>query len=262
MPWDDLLRARYPLPWLMTPAERLSLIALLHTLRPRCAIEVGTAAGGSLQVLADFSDRVFALDWRFAVPDAVRTQLSHVAFVEGDSHQTLPALMRRLHREGIPVGFVLIDGDHSYAGVKQDIEAVIAAPPLTTCYLVLHDSFNPEVRQGMRDAAWTSSPYVQSVELDFVQGWFHSQGIGPQREMWGGFALAILSPEPRVGTLTIQESLRPLFEQMVPVSAHPRQRWAKRWPRSARVVGLAETVLEDPAGAWRKATRRLGRPAQ
>ena len=42
----EIFQARYPLPAQMAIAERLAVIGLLETLRPECAIELGTASGG------------------------------------------------------------------------------------------------------------------------------------------------------------------------------------------------------------------------
>jgi hypothetical protein len=258
MQWDDVIIAKYPLPSQMAAAEQLSLIALLSAIRPSCAIEVGTAEGGSLQVLADLSTKVFALDRAFAIPERL-PRFANVEFVTGDSHETLPALMRQLHAERVPCPFILIDADHSADGVRRDIESVIPVAPLVKTYLVLHDSFNPECRRGMREAPWASSPYVHSVELDFVQGWFHCNGVGPQREMWGGFALAVLALEIRRGPLQIQEAQQPVFEQMYPISKHRREQWEKRWPRGANMFAHAELVLNDPATFSRKTVRWIGR---
>ena len=37
-------------------------------------------------------------------------------------------------------------------------------------FIAVHDSGNPECRRGISSASWASSPYVHSVELDFVPG--------------------------------------------------------------------------------------------
>ena len=115
--WDDAFKDKYPLRWHMAPAERLSLIALIDALRPNISIEVGTAQGGSLQVLAEYSKRVYALD--LEQPQGV-TPFPNVEHITGDSHETLPALLARLER----FDFALIDGDHSCNGVRRDIEAL------------------------------------------------------------------------------------------------------------------------------------------
>jgi hypothetical protein len=76
------------------------------------------------------------------------------------------------------------------------IEMIITYRLLQSLDVILHDSFNPECRQGMLEANWAMSPYVYSVEIDFVSGVFQSQ---PEhyREMWGGLAVAQLQPHER-----------------------------------------------------------------
>src|SRR5262245_44852936 len=60
--FGDLFGDRFPLPWQMSLAERFVLIATLEHLKPRVAIEIGSAGGGSLQVLAANATQVYALD--------------------------------------------------------------------------------------------------------------------------------------------------------------------------------------------------------
>jgi Methyltransferase domain len=249
--WSELVSRKYPLPWQMTPAERLALIALLNAIRPSCAIEVGVAGGGSLQVLSDLSERVYALD----IDPSVKIRLSsfpNVEFITGDSRQTFPALLDKLHAERVRFDFVLIDGDHSRHGVRCDIQSLLRYPPESTTYVVLHDSFNPACREGMRTAEWAKSPYVRSVELDFIQGWYctEAEGATMNRQMWGGFGLAILSPQRRVGGLEIKESQAPTFARMFDVSAHR--------PSSGRYRDFAHYPGDLARKAWRTVRRLLG----
>ena len=226
--WKNLFSSRYPLQWQMTPAERLALIGLVNAIHPARAIEVGTAQGGSLQVLADGAGRVHALDIDPTVTERL-SRFSNVEFIVGDSAETLPKLLARLHADGTPAEFVLIDGNHAYDGVKRDINAVLQYPPLSPTYVVMHDSFNPSCRRGIRDAGWAASPYVHSVELDFIQGWYHTPADGAHidKQMWGGFALAILSPERRTHVLEVKESQLPTFSRMYEISRH-RPSWTTR----------------------------------
>ena len=48
--------------WQMNDTERSALLALVSTLKPKCAIEVGVYKGGSLAILAAHSSKVYALD--------------------------------------------------------------------------------------------------------------------------------------------------------------------------------------------------------
>jgi hypothetical protein len=65
---------------------------------------------------------------------------------------------------------VLVDGDHSAEGVRKDIDHLLRLRPIVPLYVVMHDSFNPGCRRGLREADWAGCPYVHAVELDFVAG--------------------------------------------------------------------------------------------
>lgn len=225
MGWYSDFFARYPLPWKMTAAERFALIGLLDVVRPSCAIEIGSAQGGSLQVLSSVAAKVYSLDVDPTTPTRLG-QFPNVEFRIGDSRVTLPRLLGELRAAGTAYPFVLIDGDHRADGVRQDIASVLSVPPLTRTYVLMHDGFNPDCRLGIRTAGWEACPFVHEVELDFVQGWYHMPNDGTQlaHQMWAGFALAVLEPHVRGHQLTIGQSQRFTFERMAEVSAHGQQK--------------------------------------
>jgi hypothetical protein len=107
-----------------------------------------------------------------------------------------------LQSEAAGLGFVLVDCDHSREGVRRDIDALMAWRPTIPLFIVMHDSFNPECRAGLRTANWSANGYVEYVELDFVAG---SVSPTPQfrGELWGGLAVAKLAATPRPGPLEI-----------------------------------------------------------
>ena len=51
-----------PSHWQMTFGERAAIEGILAQLRPRVAIEIGTAEGGSLERIAHYSERVHSFD--------------------------------------------------------------------------------------------------------------------------------------------------------------------------------------------------------
>lgn len=188
--------------WLMSPAEQMAMIYLLENLRPKVAIEIGTRFGGSLQVLAKFSERVYSLDIDPEVPMRMGNRFPNVEYLIGDSQTTLPKLLKKLQSESAELSFVLVDGDHTSDGVRADINALLAFNPVVPLYIVMHDSLNPDCRQGLRTANWADSPYVQAVALDFVMG-----AVNPaphhRGELWGGLALGIVTPEARTGRMEV-----------------------------------------------------------
>ena len=131
----------------MQPGEQTALIALLAGLQPKVAIEVGSRYGGSMQVLHRFADRVISVDIDPTCRERLGGKYPKAEFVTGDSKATLPLLMERLTREGAELGFMLIDGDHSAAGVHADISSFLNYRPVCPLYVIMHDSFNPDVRR-------------------------------------------------------------------------------------------------------------------
>ena len=146
------------------------MIYLLERIRPKVAIEIGTRFGGSLQVIAQYSEQVYTLDIDPEVAERLKRRFPNVEYLIGPSDQTLPTLIDRLQREEAEVSFVLVDGDHTASGVRKDIDNILRLRPVVPIHLLMHDSMNRVVRQGLTSANWLGCPYVHRVELDFVPG--------------------------------------------------------------------------------------------
>ena len=201
--------------WMMSPAEQAALVFLLEHLRPKVAIEIGTRFGGSLQVLAQFCDRVYSLDVDPEVPQRLEGKYSNVEYLIGLSDQTLPPLIDRLQREGAELSFALVDGDHSTEGVRRDIDNLLRFRPTIPFYIIMHDSFMPCCRDGLKQANWSANPHIHAVELDFVPG-IVNPAPKFRNELCGGLALGILlgSSAFKCGTTGFSRSngsFRPLF---------------------------------------------------
>ena len=208
--------------WLMTDAERSALAALLSELRPECAIEIGTYKAGSLGIISRFCKQVYTLDIDPSFRDMYGERFPNVQFIVGKSDETLPPLLEKIQRLDEPLGFVLIDANHSEEGVRRDIENVLRYTPMRPLYIIMHDSFNPNCRRGMLMANWLSNPYVHMVEMDYVVGRFISKKEGDNyRGMWCGFALAILLPEPRDGNVLIHQNETLMFQTTYWHSIYP-----------------------------------------
>lgn len=205
--------------WQMQPGEQAALVALLSGLRPKVAIEIGSRYGGSMQVLHRHADRVISLDIDPTCRDRLGPQFPKAEFVTDDSKAALPPLMKRLANEGAEVGFMLIDGDHSAAGVRGDICGLLGYRPACPMFVLMHDSFNPSVREGIRTSPWADNPHVHAVELDYVPGVMVLDAEA-YREMWGGFALAVLLPEPRAVGLKVTARMDRLYRIVYRSSAH------------------------------------------
>jgi hypothetical protein len=212
----------FDLYWQMSSCERFALQSLLKRLQPALSLEIGTYQGGSLQVLSRFSQEVISVDIDPLVEQRLAGKFPNVRYVSGDSTQCLPQLVQELNERKQAVGFILVDGDHSTPGLRRDIEALLELEPRQRMVIIMHDSFNPACREGMRTANWAKSPYVRHVELDFIPGIYHHDAYdtAEARSMWGGFGLAVLEPGKRDGALKIAESQRGLHEAMKRVSRH------------------------------------------
>ena len=229
--------------WLMDPAEQAGLAYLLEHLRPKVAIEIGTGFGGSLQVLSRHCGHVYSLDVDPAIPRRLEGRFGNVEYIIGPSSRTLPPLIRRLQAEGAELGFALVDGDHTTEGVKRDIDALLRFTPTVPFYIIMHDSFNPAVREGVRLAGWSENPHVHAVELDFVAGGI-STSPAARGEMWGGLALAVLKPQKRQGHFEITGCANLTFR----VVRLPSSLWSLVRSRR-RALGNARQRLFGRSGA-------------
>lgn len=232
--------------WQMTAAERSVLQVILQRAAPSLSIEVGAYRGGSLQAISHYSREVISLDIDSAVETALGGRFPNVTIRIGDSTSVLPELVSELNAAGRNVGFVLIDADHSAEGVRRDIESLLRLNVRERLVILMHDSFNPDCRRGMQQANWAGNPHVHLVEIDFVTGSFHKKAVdtAQDRSMWGGFACAVLEPQPRTHALVVGERQRALYDAIFPLSVH--------------ATGPGKTVAERTARRmWRTAKRIL-----
>lgn len=241
---NQALRAKNIQNWMMAPAEKVALIFLLEQLRPKVAIEIGTRFGGSLQVLSKFCDRVYSIDIDPEVPQRLNGKFPNVEYLIGRSDQLLPPLLDRLRQESAELSFALVDGDHSTDGVRRDIDHLLRVRPTVPFYIVMHDSFNPQCRLGLRQANWSANPYVHAVELDFVSGVVNSAPAF-RDQLWGGLAMGILLPSERHERFEVTAGAERTFQAVM----------SRRRPLVGRVIGRAKRSL--PARALGKAKRVL-----
>lgn len=215
--FDDL-----PLHWQMTRCEKYAFASILEAAKPEVSVEIGTYRGGSLQIIAERSAKVYSIDLSSEPRERLAGRFPNAELLTGDSRRLIPEVLAKIRERKEQLGFVLIDGDHSTEGVKADVEAVLRHAPTRPVYVVFHDSFHPPCRQGILAAAWQECPWVHYVEVDFVPGVFHLEAFDTARprSMYGGLALALMLPEERSGDLTVHESQRGLFEAVLASSRH------------------------------------------
>ncbi len=133
----------------MSRAERLMMFSLAFCLRPQRYLEIGTFRGGSALVVCSALDalqsdgRIFLVDPAPEISlEDWHTLVHRTELFEGYS----PDILRDVAARALgPFDLVLVDGDHSFTGVKRDAEGVLAYVRPGS-YIVFHDGFFPEVR--------------------------------------------------------------------------------------------------------------------
>jgi hypothetical protein len=189
--------------WQMSHADRAALLMVLQLTKPKVVVEIGTRYGGSTLTAAEYADKVYTID--VDPKAAARCSFKdNIEVVIGDSKQELPKLLKRI--DGFDLA--IVDGDHSRHGVLTDANVLVSARPDRQCWVLMHDSFNPECRAGILAVDWRK-PWVWQVEIDFTVGELNAGGR--PRGMWGGFALAELGPEDRPHPLRINENAQATF---------------------------------------------------
>ncbi len=179
-------------PWQMSYGERAALEGIVSQLRPALALEIGTAEGGSLRRIAAHSTEVHSFD--LVPPSPELANLTNATFHTGDSHVLLPQILEELASSGRTVDFVLVDGDHSAEGVRQDLEDLLASPALRQSVILLHDTMNPDVRSGLESFDLVSYENVAFFDFDFLPGYLARRE--PYRlQLWGGLGLVVLDSE-------------------------------------------------------------------
>jgi hypothetical protein len=224
--------------WLMDHNDRAGIYMLLQLSRPRVILEIGARFAGTTALFSQVAEHVYVVDIDPGVRDRCKP-LSNVTVMIGNSPDIIPGLIDRMNAQHGGWDFALVDGDHTTAGVRKDLNALIACRPLRRAYVTMHDSFNPECRKGILQAEW-DRPWVQTVEVDFTMG-----SIMPQPHvyggMWGGIALAELSNLARKGPRSVTQTGQLSFEAAVRYQARlKRRRIQKRFASYlARILGTS-----------------------
>ena len=187
--------------WQMSLGERAAVEGVLAQLQPSVAIEVGSAEGAGLRRIAAHAGEVHSFDLAppsLPVPD-------NVTLHTGDSHQLMPQLLGEFAQQDRNVDFALVDGDHSPDGVRRDIEDLLNSPALARTVILIHDTANERVRQGVDAVRFGAWPKVAHVDLDWLPGRLFA---APQlrNELWYGIGLVLVdSARPAYLTGSVYE---------------------------------------------------------
>jgi hypothetical protein len=226
--------------WWMALGERAAVEGLLSILQPPLSLELGTAEGGSLERIAAHSDEVHTFDFDPRVADPPRNAVFH----RGDYNVLLPQLLERLAQEGRNVDFVLVDGDHSAAGVRRDLEHLLSSPAVSRTIVLVHDSMNEDVRAGISSVRYEDYDKVAYVDLDFVA--MAQADPSPLKDAWGGLALIVVDAEDP-GAFERFRHFRVGVDENAVIRRTPSP-WVSR-SRGARAARRARSLARAAAGA-------------
>jgi hypothetical protein len=109
----------------------------------------------------------------------------------GDSHELLPRFLAEVTEQGGNVDFVMVDGDHSPEGVRQDLEDLLNSRCLARSVILIHDTANPRVRSGVDAVRFEAWPKVAHVELDWIPGHLFAEPA-LRNELWYGLGLVLV----------------------------------------------------------------------
>jgi hypothetical protein len=173
--------------WQMSLGERAAIEGVLAQLRPQLAIEIGSMEGACLARLATHAREVHSFD----LTAPTLGQPENVVLHTGDSHELLPAFLAQLAEQGRNVDLVLVDGDHTAEGVRQDIEDLLNSPAVARTVILIHDTANEQVRQGVDSVRFAAWPKVNHVELDWIPGQLFAEDA-LHNELWFGLGLVLV----------------------------------------------------------------------
>lgn len=178
-------------------SELSPLISLLKKRKLNTVVEIGTAKGGTLYTWCKISQPdalIISIDLPggpfgggYTLNDVkkfrkYKKKKQKLYFLRKDSHKqtTKKELLKILN--GRKIDFLMIDGDHSYSGIKKDFQ--IYSPLVKqNGLIVFHDVlFHPRVPECKVDKFWNKIKdhfkYIEFIDKEDDRGWGQWGGIG------------------------------------------------------------------------------------
>jgi len=148
----------------------LLLEELLKKMKPHTVMEIGTASGGTLFLLCNVANpeaKIISIDlsgghfggesypdWKIPVYKSFKKNTQEIHLLRSDSHHpdTKNKVLKLLDKS--KVDFLLIDGDHTYEGIKKDFE-MYSNLISSNGIIAFHDiNFGPEENVGGVPKFW------------------------------------------------------------------------------------------------------------
>ncbi len=201
------LRRKFSIAPIQVRSEIIRFIEMVRTVQPRRVIEVGSASGGSLFLLARVAApgaTLVSVDlppgpkspgyaaWREDLYRAFAGSDRTIELVRADSHAASTAA-RVKELLGEPADVLFIDGDHSYAGVARDYE--LYAPLVRPGGLIAFHDIVADHRTRFGIETPNNSGDVHKL-------WSEIRGRGTATEIvddpgQNGFGIGVLVTQPR-----------------------------------------------------------------
>jgi len=195
--------------WQMSIEERAAACYLLSKIPNKdTAIEIGSLDGGFLKILNKNFKKTYSCD--ISHDRLIKSDYENVEWVLGDSKETIPELIIKINENKEKVSFVSIDGDHTYAGVLEDINNILKIIPQNDIAILMHDTWNHDVRQAICATNFNRNPYVKYINTDYC-----SVTSICNNTMFGGFCLILLTPEQRTEDVKIIQSNDYMFLKLL-----------------------------------------------
>lgn len=148
---------------IQNPWEITELTKIVAELRPEKILEIGTANGGTLFLMARASSphsTIISLDlpggingggypnWKIPLYEKFASSKQRLHLLRANSHlESSKTQVSELIHHG-KLDFIMIDGDHSYEGVKADFELykpLVRKGGVIALHDILYNRFDPEV---------------------------------------------------------------------------------------------------------------------
>ncbi|GAA6137343.1 hypothetical protein NBRC116583_10900 [Arenicella sp. 4NH20-0111] len=173
--------------------EMLSLIERINTLKPQSILEIGTAKGGTLFLFCQAaapSATVVSIDlpggingggyptWKSALYQEFKRESQSLHFLRCDSHHESSRDQASSLSPNGKFDVIMIDGDHSYEGVKKDFalyRSLLSENGIIVFHDVIKNRFDPSIQV---DRFWNElkrSYDTTEIVFDRNQG---NMGIG------------------------------------------------------------------------------------